>query len=33
MNTWPNQGGASGGPCGGLEEIKPEPKNRQTLPV
>jgi hypothetical protein len=26
MNTWPNRGGASGGPCGGLEERKSEPK-------
>jgi hypothetical protein len=25
MNTWLNRG-ASGGPCGGLEERKPEPK-------
>jgi hypothetical protein len=32
MSTWPNRG-ASGGPCGGLEERKPEPKNRQTMRV
>jgi hypothetical protein len=32
MKTWPNRG-ASGGPCGGLKERKPEPKNRQTMPV
>ncbi len=25
MSTWPNRG-ASGGPCGGLEERKSEPK-------
>ena len=25
MSTWPNQG-ASGGPCGGLEERKSEPQ-------
>jgi hypothetical protein len=25
MSTWPNRG-ASGGPCGGLEEKKIEPK-------
>ncbi len=25
MSTWPNRG-ASGGPCGGLEERKIEPK-------
>jgi hypothetical protein len=24
MSTWPNRGGASGGPCGGLEERKTE---------
>jgi hypothetical protein len=27
------QPGASGGPCGGLEEGEAEPKNRQTTPV
>jgi hypothetical protein len=32
MNTWPNRG-ASGGPCGGLEEKEIEPKNRQTRSV
>ena len=32
MNTWPNLG-ASGGPCGGLVERSPEPKNCQTMPV
>lgn len=32
MNTWPNRG-ASGGPCGGLEERNSEPKNRQATPV
>lgn len=33
MSTWPNRGGASGGPCGGLDKRKTEPKNRQTIPV
>jgi hypothetical protein len=32
MKTWPNRG-ASGGPCGGLIQTKPEPKNRQTKVV
>jgi len=32
MSTWPNRG-ASGGPCGGLGERKPEPKNRQITAV
>jgi hypothetical protein len=32
MSTWPNRG-ASGGPCGGLQERRAEPKNRQTKPV
>ena len=32
MSTWPNRG-ASGGPCGGLEERSPEPQDRQTNPV
>jgi len=32
MNTWPNRG-ASGGPCGGQEERRPELKNRQTMLV
>jgi len=32
MNTWPNRG-ASGGPCGEPKKRKPEPKNRQTMPV
>ena len=32
MSTWPNRG-ASGGPCGGLEYIKAEPKDSQISPV
>ncbi len=35
MSTWPNPG-ASGGPCGGLEERKTEQPNiriQQTTPV
>lgn len=32
MSTWPNRG-ASGGPCGGLEERKTEPKESHANPV
>ena len=32
MSTWPNRG-ASGRPCGGLEERNTEPQDRQTKPV
>jgi len=32
MSTWPNRG-ASGGPCGGLEERKTKPKDRQVKPT
>jgi hypothetical protein len=32
MSTWPNRG-ASGGPCGGLEERKSRTQDSQANPV